>query len=57
MKLRAYQVDAFTETVFCGNPAVVVMLESKPDDQTLLKIARENAVPETAYILDRKSVV
>ena len=55
MKLRAYQVDAFTETVFCGNPAVVVMLESKPDDRTLLKIARENAVPETAYILPEGS--
>ncbi len=55
MKLKAYQVDAFTDKVFSGNPAVVVMLESRPDDETLLKIARENAVPETAYILPEGS--
>ena len=52
--LRAFQVDAFTENVFGGNPAVVVMLEANLPDQTLLKIAQENAVSETAFLL-RKS--
>lgn len=49
--LRAFQVDAFTENVFGGNPAVVVMLEANLPDHILLKIAKENAVSETAYLL------
>jgi PhzF family phenazine biosynthesis protein len=49
MKLDLYQVDAFTDIVFGGNPACVVPLTTwLPDDQ-LLKIAQENAVAETAF--------
>ncbi|MCF6402255.1 PhzF family phenazine biosynthesis protein [Chitinophaga filiformis] len=50
-ELNLYQVDAFTDHVFGGNPACVVPLESwLPDDQLLL-LARENAVAETAFFI------
>ena len=51
MKLSIYQVDAFTNKVFSGNPACVVPLKSWIDDLKLLQIARENAVPETAFFV------
>lgn len=39
MRLPIYQVDAFTDTVFAGNPAAVVPLESWLPDETLQAIA------------------
>jgi len=45
-----YQVDAFTDTVFQGNPAAVVILDRWPTDDTLLAIARENNLSETAFV-------
>ncbi|CAM3162516.1 isomerase [Chryseobacterium flavum] len=52
MKLTLYQIDAFTEEIFRGNPACVVPLESWLPDETLLNIAKENAVAETAFFID-----
>lgn len=52
MKLPLYQIDAFTDTVFGGNPACVVPLTSWLPDETLLQIAKENAVAETAFFID-----
>jgi PhzF family phenazine biosynthesis protein len=52
MKLNLYQIDAFTDKIFGGNPACVVPLEQWLPDDILLKIARENAVAETAYFID-----
>jgi len=49
MKLKLFQIDAFTSTVFSGNPACVVPLDYWLDDNTLLQIAKENAVAETAF--------
>lgn len=46
-----FQVDAFTDTVFHGNPACVVPLEQWLPDEVMLKIARENAVAETAFFI------
>ncbi len=51
MILQSYQVDSFTNKVFCGNPACVVLLDEQLSYEILLKIAKENAVPETAFIL------
>ncbi|HET9679998.1 MAG TPA: PhzF family phenazine biosynthesis protein [Gammaproteobacteria bacterium] len=51
MKLSIYQVDAFTNAVFGGNPAAVVPLESWLDDNLLQKIAAENNVSETAFFV------
>lgn len=46
-----YQVDAFTDRVFSGNPAAVCPLSSWPDDATLQAIAAENNLSETAFVV------
>lgn len=51
MRLPLYQVDAFTDRVFAGNPAAVVPLESWLPDAQLQAIAAENNLAETAYFL------
>lgn len=53
MKLNLYQIDAFTDKIFGGNPACVVPLDVWPADEILLNIARENAVAETAFFVDK----
>ncbi|WP_428741122.1 PhzF family phenazine biosynthesis protein [Tenacibaculum sp.] len=53
MKLPLYQIDAFTDKVFGGNPACVVPLQDWLPDEILLKIAKENAVAETAFFVDK----
>ena len=52
MKLDLYQIDAFTDKIFGGNPACVVPLQNWLTDDILLKIAKENAVAETAFFVD-----
>ena len=47
-----YQVDAFTNNIFSGNPACVIPLKYWLEDNVLLKIAQENAVSETAFFID-----
>lgn len=51
MKLHLYQVDAFAETVFEGNPAAVIPLENWLNDSILQKIAMENNLSETAFFV------
>ena len=51
MNLSIYQVDAFTDTLFAGNPAAVVPLDSWLPDELLQKIAAENNLSETAYLV------
>lgn len=53
MKLPLYQIDAFTNEIFSGNPACVVPLKEWIPDTLLLKIARENAVAETAFFVEQ----
>ncbi len=57
MKLDLYQIDAFTDNVFGGNPACVVPLKEWLDDDLLFQIAKENAVPETAFFIVKKEKV
>ena len=52
MKLPFYQIDAFTNKIFGGNPACVVPLKEWLPNSTLLNIAKENAVPETAFFIE-----
>ncbi|MCP4460619.1 MAG: PhzF family phenazine biosynthesis protein [Cytophagales bacterium] len=54
MKLDIYQIDAFTDELFRGNPACVIPLDKWLPDEILLKIAQENAVAETAYFIQEK---
>lgn len=51
MKLRQYQVDAFTSRLFGGNPAAVCPLDAWLDDATLQAIAAENNLAETAFFV------
>jgi PhzF family phenazine biosynthesis protein len=51
MKLIIYQVDAFAEKVFQGNPAAVVPLENWIDEDLMQKIAMENNLSETAFFV------
>ena len=51
MKIPFYQVDAFSQRVFGGNPAAVCLLESWLDDKTLQSIAAENNLSETAFLV------
>jgi len=55
MKLDLYQVDAFTDKIFAGNSACVVPLEEWLPDDMLFKIAKENAVAETAFFVPYSS--
>lgn len=49
MEYTLYQVDAFTDRLFGGNPAAVVPMDSWIDDATLQNIAVENNLAETAF--------
>jgi len=51
MKLKIYQVDAFAENIFEGNPAAVIPLKRWLPDETLQKIALENNLSETAFFI------
>lgn len=57
MKLSLYQIDAFTDEIFRGNPACVVPLQDWLPDEILLNIARENAVAETAFFIIKEDFV
>ena len=48
-----YQVDAFAERLFAGNPAAVMVLDDFLPDETLQAIAAENNLAETAYAVQR----
>jgi PhzF family phenazine biosynthesis protein len=50
-ELRLYQVDAFTDRVFSGNPAAVVPLERWLDEALMQRIANENNLAETAFFV------
>ncbi|OUR87093.1 isomerase [Gammaproteobacteria bacterium 42_54_T18] len=51
MKLPIYQIDAFAEEAFTGNPAAIVPLDGWLEDQTMQSIAEENNLSETAFIV------
>ena len=51
MTLTVYQVDAFAEKVFAGNPAAVVPLQNWLDEKMMQQIAMENNLSETAYVV------
>lgn len=51
MKIQLFQVDAFTDQLFGGNPAAVCLLDSWLDEKTMQHIAAENNLAETAFIV------
>ena len=51
MRLPIYQVDAFTDSLFGGNPAAVCPLEAWLPEKTMQAIAAENNLAETAFFV------
>lgn len=50
MELNIFVLDAFTDQQFKGNSAAVVPLEQWLDPETMLNIAQENNLSETAFV-------
>jgi PhzF family phenazine biosynthesis protein len=48
-----YQVDAFTDRLFGGNPAGIFPLDKWLTDETMQKIAMENNLSETAFFVKK----
>ncbi|EFK97346.1 phenazine biosynthesis protein, PhzF family, partial [sediment metagenome] len=51
MQLKIYQIDAFAQSIFEGNPAAVIPLEVWLDDVLMQKIAMENNLSETVFFV------
>lgn len=49
--MKQYIIDAFTDRLFSGNPAAVCLPEAWPTEETMLAIARENRLSETAFLV------
>lgn len=56
MTIPYYEVLAFTDRLFTGNPAGICILEEWLPDELLQKIAAENNLAETAFFIDRGNV-
>ncbi len=52
--MNIFQVDAFTDETFKGNPAAVVPLNDWLDDEIMQNIAVENNLSETAFFVERE---
>lgn len=55
MKLTLYQIDAFANKLFSGNPAAVIPLQHWLQDDLLQSIALENNLSETVYFVPSKN--
>lgn len=51
MNIPIYQADAFTDTLFGGNPAAICPLQEWLPDAVMQKIAAENNLSETAFFV------
>src|SRR5690349_18346129 len=54
MKLTLYQIDAFTNHLFGGNPAAVIPLEEWISDNLMQRLAMENNLSETVFFVPSK---
>ncbi len=50
--IKKYQIDAFTNDLFKGNPAAVCLLPNWLSDAILQKIAEENNLSDTAFLVN-----
>ena len=53
MKLTIYQIDAFADRLFGGNPAAIIPLDKWMDDALMQKIGMENNLAETAFFVPK----
>jgi PhzF family phenazine biosynthesis protein len=54
VELKIYQIDAFADKVFSGNPAAVCPLDEWLPDTVMQNIAMENCLAETAFYVQEK---
>ncbi|MCL2098361.1 MAG: PhzF family phenazine biosynthesis protein [Bacteroidales bacterium] len=54
-KIKIYQVDAFTDKLFSGNPAAVCVLDSWLSEELMQAIGTENNLSETAFLVPKGS--
>ena len=50
--IEIFQIDAFTDKVFHGNPAAICLLTDWLNDELLQAIAFENNLSETAFVIE-----
>lgn len=55
MKINLYQIDAFTDKLFGGNPAAVIPLKKWIPDDLMQKLAMENNLSETVFFVPSAS--
>lgn len=55
-EFKLYQIDAFAEQPFTGNPAAVIVLDQWIEEQLMQNIALENNLSETAFLVKNKGV-
>jgi PhzF family phenazine biosynthesis protein len=55
MKLTLYQIDAFAEKLFAGNPAAVVPLKKWIPEELMQQLAMENNLAETVFFVPSSS--
>ena len=53
--MKQYIVDAFTDRPFSGNPAAVCVMDSWPPEESMMKLAMENNLSETAFIVKEEA--
>lgn len=49
--MKQYIVDAFTDKPFSGNPAAICIMDSWPSKDSMKKLAMENNLSETAFVV------
>ncbi len=54
MSVRVFQVDAFTDEPFRGNPAAVCILPEPRDEAWMQNVSREMNLSETAFLCKQK---
>lgn len=53
--MKQYIVDAFTNKPFLGNPAAVCVMDKWPSEESMMKLAMENNLSETAFIVKEEA--
>ena len=51
MKLTMYQIDAFSDKLFGGNPAAVIPLKKWLPDELMQQLGMENNLAETVFFV------
>ncbi|MDP3704661.1 MAG: PhzF family phenazine biosynthesis protein [Legionellaceae bacterium] len=54
-RIEIFQIDAFTDKMFHGNPAAICLMDEWLNDELLQAIALENNLSETAFVIEEKN--